>query len=84
MRIRGLFWTMFLASVLALITLTDMFSLYAVEADADVNSKFQQTGMGREHRIPLVRIRCMTNRRWKEVRKVWRGLGGKPPRRQVR
>jgi maltose/maltodextrin transport system substrate-binding protein len=44
MKIRGLFWTMFLAWVLALITLTDMFSLYAVEADADVNSKFQRTG----------------------------------------
>jgi len=36
-------------------------------------------GIGKEHRIPLVRIRCMTDRRWKEVRKLWRGLGGKPP-----
>jgi hypothetical protein len=33
------------------------------------------TGMAKEHRIPLVRIRCMTDRRWKELRKVWQGQG---------
>jgi hypothetical protein len=37
-------------------------------------------GMGKEHRIPLVKVRCMTNRCYQEVKRVWRGLGGKPPR----
>ena len=44
MKIRGQFWTMSLASVLALITLTDMSGIYAVGADTNVNSKFQRTG----------------------------------------
>jgi len=37
-------------------------------------------GTGREHRIPLVRIRCMTDRCFKELKRTWRGLGGKPLR----
>jgi hypothetical protein len=34
--------------------------------------------MGREHRIPLVRIRCMTDRHYKQLKKIWQELGGKP------
>ena len=44
MRIRGWFWPIFLTSVLALIRLSGMCSLYAAGADAGVNSKFQRTG----------------------------------------
>jgi hypothetical protein len=36
-------------------------------------------GLAKEHRIPLIRIRCMTDRRFKELKKLWRGLGGKAP-----
>ena len=35
-------------------------------------------GIGKEDGIPPVRIRCMTDRRWKEVREIWRILGGTP------
>jgi hypothetical protein len=35
-------------------------------------------GIAKEHRIPLIRIRCMTDRRFKELKKIWQGLGGKP------
>jgi hypothetical protein len=27
--------------------------------------------MGREHRIPLVRIRCMTDRCYRQFKKIW-------------
>jgi len=37
-------------------------------------------GTGREHRIPLVRIRCMTDRCFKELKRTWRGPGVKPLR----
>jgi hypothetical protein len=29
-------------------------------------------GMGKEHRIPLVRIRCMTVKRYRELKKLWK------------
>jgi hypothetical protein len=32
-------------------------------------------GLGKEHRIPLVRIRCMTDRRYKELKQLWKGQG---------
>jgi len=34
--------------------------------------------MAKEHRIPLVRIRCMTVRRYKELKKLWGGQGLTP------
>jgi len=34
--------------------------------------------MGKEHRIPLVRIRCMTTECYKKLSKIWQGLGAKP------
>jgi hypothetical protein len=39
--------------------------------------------MGREHRIPLVRIRCMTDKCIRRLKELWRGLGGKPPRPKI-
>jgi hypothetical protein len=35
-------------------------------------------GIGKEHRIPLVRIRSMTQRRYRELKTLWQGLGGEP------
>ena len=32
-------------------------------------------GIGREHRIPLVKIRCMTDKRYKELKQLWIGQG---------
>gem|GEM_PF-3320060 len=29
--------------------------------------------MGREHRIPLMKIRCMTMKRYQELKKLWAG-----------
>jgi hypothetical protein len=43
-------------------------------------SGIEGTGMGREHRIPLVKIRCMTDKCLRRLKGLWRGLGGKPPR----
>jgi len=36
------------------------------------------SGIGREHRIPLVRIRCMTDKRYKELREIWKGGRASP------
>jgi hypothetical protein len=33
-------------------------------------------GIGKEHGIPPVRIRYMTDKRFKELKKIWQGLGG--------
>jgi hypothetical protein len=35
-------------------------------------------GIAREHRIPLKKIRCMTDKCYERVKKIWQGLGGKP------
>jgi len=42
--------------------------------------------MSKEHRIPLMKIRCMTNNCYKKLKlkKLWQGLGGKPLPRRVR
>jgi len=37
--------------------------------------KSMEFGMGREHRIPLVRIRCMTDKRYKQLREIWKEQG---------
>jgi hypothetical protein len=42
------------------------------------------SGMAKEHRIPLVRIRCLNQVQAEKLKRVWRGLGGKPPPRQLR
>jgi len=44
MKVRGLFCTVFLASVFASITRTDTLRLYAVGVDSEVKSQFQRTG----------------------------------------
>jgi hypothetical protein len=36
-------------------------------------------GIAREHRIPLKKIRCMTDKCYERVKKIWQGVGGKPP-----
>jgi hypothetical protein len=41
--------------------------------------KWRKYGIGKEHGIPLVRIRYMTDRCYERVKEIWRGLGGKPP-----
>jgi len=35
-------------------------------------------GMAREHRIPLVRIRCMSWEQYQKLRKIWKGRGLAP------
>jgi len=42
------------------------------------SKKPEDFGMAKEHRIPPVRIRCMTWKQYQKLRKVWQGLGGKP------
>jgi len=37
-----------------------------------------ESGIGKEHRIPLIRIRCMTDKKWRQLRKIWQGLGESP------
>jgi len=43
-----------------------------------VNIKIKKVGIAKEHRIPLVKIRCMTDKCYERVKKIWQGLGGKP------
>jgi len=40
--------------------------------------KTDEFGIAKEHRIPLVKIRCMTDKCYERVKKIWQGLGGKP------
>jgi hypothetical protein len=36
--------------------------------------KIEEFGLAKEHRIPLVKVRCMTDRCYRRVRKLWQGL----------
>jgi len=40
-----------------------------------VKKKIKKVGMAKEHRIPLMRIRCMAWDRYQKLRKLYKGRG---------